>query len=386
MKNRTTRWIVFAGLVALAVVGTRYALTEEPLQVETAPVEIGPMQVAVSAEGRTRMRDRFVISSPIEGRLGRIEFKEGHPVKKGTVLTWLTPAPLEIRSERQRQAALSAAEADVDSARARVVQAQLNVDLADRELERVSRLVDSGIRPTQDLDSVRTTAASAKQELAAAISTSTAASYRAEEVRSSLLKSDGEAIAVKSPVSGVVLRILQESERVVSPGTPILEIGNPAKVEIVFEVLSSDAVRIKPGADVIVQNWGEEQRTAATVRIIEPRAFTKVSALGVEEQRVNVIAEFCDVIPSLGDGYRVEGELVVWESPSSLQVPVSALFRAGPDWNTFVVEGSRAIARRVTIGQRNSKNAEVLSGLSKGDVVVLYPDDRLSSGKAVVPF
>jgi HlyD family secretion protein len=307
-------------------------------------------------------------------------------VKRGTILTSITPAPLEIRSERQREAALRVAEAEGESADARVMQARVNLQQAERELRRVTGLVESGIMPAQNLDSVRTTEASARQELASALSMASAARYHVEEVRSSLLKTEGQSIALRSPVNGVVLRLIQESERVVSPGMAIVEIGDPTKLELIFEVLSVDAVRIKPGYDVIVRNWGEEGQSGARVTMIEPGAFTKVSALGVEEQRVNVIAEFCDGIPSLGDGYRVEGEIVVWKSEQSLQVPVSALFREGSEWNVFVVEGERAVSRQISIGQRNSQTAEVLGGVSKGDMVILFPGDRLTSGMLIKTF
>jgi HlyD family secretion protein len=380
------RWILLAALALLVAAGARYVLREQPLQVETAIIQEGPMQVAVTAEGRTRVRDRFVVSSPVEGRLGRIEARVGHKVKRGTILTSITPAPLEIRSERQREAALRVAEAEGQSADARVMQARVNLQQAERELRRVTGLVESGIMPAQNLDSVRTTEASARQELASALSMASAARYHVEEVRSSLLKTEGQSIALRSPVNGVVLRLIQESERVVSPGMAIVEIGDPTKLELIFEVLSVDAVRIKPGYDVIVRNWGEEGQSGARVTMIEPGAFTKVSALGVEEQRVNVIAEFCDGIPSLGDGYRVEGEIVVWKSEQSLQVPVSALFREGSEWNVFVVEGERAVSRQISIGQRNSQTAEVLGGVSKGDMVILFPGDRLTSGMLIKTF
>jgi HlyD family secretion protein len=383
MKSRVMRWVLFAVLAILVAAGAWYLLREQPLQVETARINEAPMQVAISAEGRTRVRDRFVVSAPIEGRLGRLETREGRTLKRGAILGWITPAPLEIRSERQREAALRAAEAEVESADARVMQARLSVEQAERELNRISGLVESGIRPGQDLDSFRTAAASAKQELASATSIASAARYHVEEVRSSLLKADGQAVPVRSPVDGVVLKLLQESERVVSAGTPVVEIGNPTGIELVFEVLSGDAVRIKPGFDVRVRNWGEDQQSDAVITMIEPGAFTKVSALGVEEQRVNVIAEFRGAIPALGDGYRVEGDIVVWKTPEAIQVPVSALFREGTQWNVFVVDGDRAVSRQVTVGQRNSQAAEVLSGLTKDEAVILFPDDRLSSGKRI---
>jgi HlyD family secretion protein len=213
------------------------------------------------------------------------------------------------------------------------------------------------------------------------VATEAAASH-IEEIRSTLLKGDRHAIPVRSPVEGVVLRTTQESERIVPAGTPVAEIGDPRKLELLFEILSTDAVRVKPGAAVIVQNWGGEEALPASVRLIEPGAFTKISALGVEEQRVNVIADFIGESPLAGDGYRIEGEIVVWESPSAVQVPVSALFRSGAEWQVFV-ESGRALVRAFQIGHRNQKNGEVLRGLTKGEVVVLYPDDRLTQGQWV---
>ena len=384
MKSRLLRWISWLGTAAVVSLAIGYALREQPLPVETAVIDRAPMEVAISAEGRTRVQDRFVVSSPIEGRLGRMEVKQGHPIKKGTILTWIMPAPLEIRSERQREAALQAAEAELASAEARVAQARVNVDQAARELRRISALVESGIRPAQDLDALQSNEAAAQQELRAMTAIAAAESFHVEEIRSSLLKSSGQqAVAVRSPVNGVVLRVNQESERIVSAGSPLLEIGDPARLELVFEILSTDAVKVLPGADVVVRNWGEERRLPARVKLIEPGAFTKVSALGVEEQRVNVIAQFCEETPSLGDGYRVEGDLVIWRSQSSLQVPVSSLFRQSGEWNVFVVENEKAISRAIKIGQRNPQFAEVLEGLSKGDVVILYPDDRLAYGAQV---
>ena len=383
MKRKRMRWLLPLALAASGIAAAGYLLRPDPQRVETARVECGPMQVTVSSEGRTRVRDRFIVSSPIEGNLGRIEVKEGQSVKRGAILTWLAPAPLEIRSERQRQAALQVAEAEKQAADAQVVQARLDLEQAMREFQRISGLVDHGIRPHQDLDAAQTAASSAREALSAATFAAKAAAFHIEEVRSSLLKSDGQAIALRSPVDGVLLRINQQSERIVLPGTPIAEIGDPRKLELVFEILSTDAVRIKPGASVIVQNWGGDETLAAKVRLVEPGAFTKVSALGVEEQRVNVIAEFSGESPLLGDGYRIEGELVVWESTDAVQVPVSALFRNGAKWNVFVIENDRALIRAVEIGQRNQNNAEVLRGLQKGEVVILYPDDRLTQGAPV---
>jgi HlyD family secretion protein len=386
MKNKHIRWVLGISLLALGIAAAIYLLQPVPLQVETAQVECGPMQVTVSAEGRTRVRDRYIVSSPIEGTLGRVEVKEGHFVKRGTILTSVSPAPLEVRSERQRQAALQVAEAERQAAEAQVAHARLDLEHAKRELDRIAGLVRHGVRPSQDLDAAQTAESTAHEALAAATSAAGAAAFRVEENRAALLKGAGHAIPIRSPLDGVVLRIIQQSERIVAPGDPVAEIGDRRRLELVFEILSTDAIKIEPGAAVIVHNWGGEKTLQAGVRLIEPSAFTKVSALGVEEQRVNVIADLIVDEPSLGDGYRIEGDIVVWESAEPLQAPVSALFRNGTEWNVFVVEEGRAFARAVTIGHRNEKNAEVLSGLVEGEVVVLYPDDRLSHGKRVQLF
>ncbi len=383
MKKKRIQWLLVLSLGVFGIAAAAYLFRASPLQVETSFVNCGPMQVTVSSEGRTRVRDRFIVSSPVEGSLGRIEGKEGHSVKRGTILTWLTPAPLEIRSERQRQASLQVAEAEKQATDSQVAHARLDLEQATRELKRISGLVEHGIRPRQELDAAQTSESSAREALRAATFAASAASFHIEEVRSTLLKSDGQALAIRSPVDGVLLRVIQQSERIVTAGTPIAEIGDPRKLELVFEILSTDAVRIKTGASVIVKNWGGDDVLQAKVRLIEPGAFTKVSALGVEEQRVNVIAEFSSELPSLGDGYRIEGEVVVWESADAVQVPVSALFRNGAEWNVFVVANGKAYLRAVRIGQRNQKNAEVLGGLAKGEVVILYPDDRLTQGALI---
>jgi HlyD family secretion protein len=375
--------LLLTGFTVFGIAAAAYLLRPNPLEVETSRVDCGPMQVTVSGEGRTRVRDRFVVSTPVEGNLGRVEAKEGHFVKRGTILTWLTPAPLEVRFERQREASLQVAESEKQAAEAQAARARVDLEQATRELQRVSDLVKHGIRPRQDLEPAETAQSSAREALSAATFAAGAAASHIEEIRSTLLKGGAHAIPVRSPVDGVVLRITQQSERIVPSGAPVAEIGDPRKLELVFEILSTDAVRVKPGATVIVQNWGGEETLPARTRLIEPGAFTKISALGVEEQRVNVIADFIGESPIAGDGYRVEGEIVVWESPAAIQVPVSALFRSGAEWQVFVVEGGRAFVRDAQIGHRNQKNGEVLRGLAKGEVVVLYPDDRLTQGQLV---
>jgi len=383
VRNKTIRWLLLAGAGVLGVAAVVYVLQPAPLEVETSRMECGPMRTTVASEGRTRVRDRFVVSAPVEGQLGRVEVKEGRSVKRGDTLAWLTPSPLDVRSEQQREAALQVAEAERQGAEAEVSRARVDLEHATRELRRVAGLVEQGIRPRQELDAAQTAEAAARQVLNSATFQSSAAAIHVGEIRSTLLKGERHAVPIKSPIDGVVLRIVQQSERIVASGTPIVEIGDPGRLELVFEVLSTDAVRIQPGAGVLVQNWGGEQTFNARVRLTEPGAFTKVSALGVEEQRVNVIADFTDARPELGDAYRIEGEIIVWESDNITQVPVSALFRNGDRWNVFVVENNRANVRGVEIGHRNQKTAEVVRGLNEGDVVVLYPDDRLVAGGLV---
>ena len=384
MNKRRVHWFLLIIVGALTVALAAYFLRVDPLQVHTSEVECGPMQVTVSTEGRTRVRDRFVVSAPVEGNLGRLGVKEGYPVQRGTILTWLRPTPLEVRTERQRQASLQAAQLEKQAADAQVAQARLDLEHATRELRRISALVEQGIFASQELDTARTMESTAREALKAATSAAGAADFYIEEVRSTLLDGVEHSIPLRSPVEGVVLRITQNSERIVAAGTPVAEIGDPRKLELVFEVLSSDAVRIRPGAMVSVRNWGGEEAFPATVRLIEAGAFTKVSALGVEEQRVNVIADFKGESPLAGDAYRVEGEIVVWETAEAIQVPVSALFRNGTEWHAFVVQGARAVLRPVKIGHRNQRTAEVLEGLGRYEVVILYPDDRLTHGATVV--
>ena len=385
MKDKRIRWLLWIGLTVFGVVAAVVLLRPEPLEVDASLVECGPMQVAISSEGRTRIRDRFVISAPVDGNLARLRVKEGHRVKQGDVLGWLMPAPLDIRSERQFEAALQVAQSEHQAAEAQVARARVDLNQAARELQRLSGLVGQGVRPRQELDSAQTAEAAAREALNAATFAAKAAAIHVDEVRSALLAGDRNAIPIRATIDGVVLRVAQQSERIVDSGTPIVEIGNPGHLELVFEVLSTDAVRILPGALVIVRNWGGEELFGARVRLIEPAAFTKVSALGVEEQRVNVIADLTAEAPSLGDAYRIDGDIVVWESSEAVQVPVSALFRNGADWNVFVVENGHALVRSVQIGERNQNNAQIAAGLNEGETVVLYPDDRLTHGQAIQP-
>ena len=377
----------FLGILATTLVAALAILAFRPSAVlaEVASVTRGPMRLTVNAEGRTRVRERYVVSAPVMGRLGRIELSEGDRVKPGTILTELIPAPLDTRSISQNRAALQAAEAESRAADAQVEQARATLDQARRDRQRSDQLSETGVVAPKTRDDAVTAEAIATKALEAADFSANAARFRVETARSALLSATADTgggaqpIRLRSPASGRILRVLQESERVVQAGTPLIEIGDPASIELVFDVLSSDAVKIVPGASILVENAGTETVLQAHVQTVEPSAFTKVSALGIEEQRVNIIGRL-DELSVLGDGYRIDGRIVIWSAPSVLRIPISALFRTGDSWTVFLVHGGYAVLHNVQIGHRNENEAEVLSGIAEGDVVVRYPNDSLRDG------
>ena len=386
-----TRWrIWFLGVFAAGsvVAFVIVAFRPGPVLVEIAKVTRGPMQITVNAEGRTRVRERYVVSAPVMGRLGRIELSEGDVVKPGTLLTELIPAPLDSRTISQNRAALQAAEAESRAANAQVEQARATLDQAQRDRRRYERLSETGVIAPKIRDDAVTAEAVAAKALEAAKFSANAARFRVETARSALLSATADAgagaqpIRLRSPANGRILRVLQESERVVQAGTPLIEIGDPAAIELVFDVLSSDAVKIARGASILVENTGTETVLKGHVQTVEPSAFTKVSALGIEEQRVNIIGKL-DESSLLGDGYRIEGRIVIWSQPNVLRIPISALFRTGEAWTVFTVNEGRAVLQTVRIGHRNDSEAEILEGISEGRIVVRYPNDNLKDGSRV---
>ena len=386
-----TRWrIWFLGVFAAGsvVAFVIVAFRPGPVLVEIAKVTRGPMQITVNAEGRTRVRERYVVSAPVMGRLGRIELSEGDVVKPGTLLTELIPAPLDSRTISQNRAALQAAEAESRAANAQVEQARATLDQAQRDRQRYERLSETGVIAPKIRDDAVTAEAVAAKALEAAKFSANAARFRVETARSALLSATADAgagaqpIRLRSPANGRILRVLQESERVVQAGTPLIEIGDPAAIELVFDVLSSDAVKIARGASILVENTGTETVLKGHVQTVEPSAFTKVSALGIEEQRVNIIGNL-DESSVLGDGYRIEGRIVIWSQPNVLRIPISALFRTGEAWTVFTVNEGRAVLQTVRIGHRNDSEAEILEGISEGRTVVRYPNDNLKDGSRV---
>lgn len=381
---RRLAWMV---VLLTAAAFLALALRPEPVEVDVATAVRGPLRVTLDEEGETRVHDRYVIGAPVAGRLRRVELHEGDSVTPGQELARLDPAPLDPRSREQAEARLATARATASEAKARAAQAGTALDEARRKLRRAERLATDGVIPPEELDAARTAARAAEEELTAARARARAAGYEIETARAALLEGTGagDTVPIRAPVQGRVLRVCEQCERVVPAGTPLLELGDPGALEIVVDLLSSDAVHVRPGTPMILRaGEGEEERELrGRVRLVEPSGFTKVSPLGVEEQRVNVIGDFVDPPGRLGDRYRVEVSLVIWEGRDVLQVPTGALFRHAGQWSVFRIEDGRARRREVRIGQRNPFAAQVLAGLKEGEAVVVHPGDQVMDGVRV---
>jgi HlyD family secretion protein len=384
--------IVAIGLAAALVLG----LLPKPIEVDEATVQRGPLVVSVLEEGKTRIRKRYIISSAVAGQLQRVPVRAGDPVVAGeTVLAVVQSAPAEFLDPRARaraEAAVRSAEA-VRLQRAQQVEtAASELDLARKELTRAEKLRETGAIAIQTFDAASNKVSMLTSQLGSARFAMQVADYELEQAKATLLQGSdttgdtGEPVAIRSPVTGFVLNVHEESARTVTPGLPIMEVGDPTDLEAEIELLSSDAVNVRPGAPVSIEQWGGGEPLAAEVVLVEPGAFLKVSALGVEEQRVKVRVRFLDLPPGLlGDRYRVEARIVVWKDENVLQVPTGALFRKGNEWMAFHVENGRAQLSPVSIGKNNGIFAEVQSGLSEGDRVILYPPDTVQNGVRILP-
>ena len=363
------------------------------VEVETAAAERGPMSVTVDEEGETRVRNRFVVAAPLSGRVERITLDEGDVVAEGDIVVRMYPLPLDPRTVAESTARLDAAQAANREADARVEQARAALEQAVRAAGRARRLGKDGTISAEELELAVLQETTRRKDLEAAEFAARRADYDVKAAQAALLATAGGAqsnsedkveVELRSPVNGSVLRVFEESERVVSVGTPLLEIGDPAALEVVVDLLSTDAVLVRPQAPMLVDDWGGNGALEAQVRLVEPSGFTKISALGVEEQRVNVIADFVDPPGALGDGYRVEARIVVWKGDDVRKIPSSALFRRKGAWNVFVVEDGRARHREVEIGHRNPTEVQIVSGLEEGETVILHPSDLLDEGVRVV--
>ena len=379
--------------VAAAVI---FALRTPPVAVETAKVARGPLTVTVDDLGETRVHDLFVVSAPVTGQLLRVALKPGTAVVPRVTLLAriqpMRPTPLDTRAYAQAQAEVRSLEDRLAGDRERVAELRAELALAEQDYARAAELSKRGFVSKASLDRATSARDRGRAAVAEAVRSADAMAHNLESARAALLSSasspQGEAaVNVTSPVPGYVLRVPQESERAVVAGTPLVEIGDPRQLEMVTDLLSSDAVQVKPGAPVLIENWGGDRPLHGRVRLVEPYGFTKVSALGVEEQRVNVIIDFAEPLEALqrlGHGYRATVRIATWSAPDVLKVPISALFRTGGKWSVFGVDTQgRARLKSVIIGHMNDEEAEVLDGLSVGDKVLLHPSDKVSEGVRV---
>jgi HlyD family secretion protein len=382
--QRKLRWLPYvlgAILAALILLGLR----PSAIPVETARVASGALRATVSEEGKTRIRQRYVVAAPVSGQLRRIPFKPGAEVVSGvTVVAVIDPLPASPLDERNR----ALAEARRDSTRIVLEKSRTSHELARKEMHRISQMFDSGTVSPQDLESAQMRETAAARDVAAA-------EGALRQVEAELAVADGTGgattpapVEVKANASGRVLRVFQESARAVMQGTPLLEVGDPADLEVVVEMLSRDGAAIAAGAAVSLEQWGGTVPLEGKVRLVEPAAFTKISALGVEEQRVNVVVDITTPLEqrrSLGDNFRVEARVITWESASALKVPVSGLFRQGQNWAAFVVRDGKAKFVPVKAGRSSGVEIQIIEGLKEGDEVILYPGDRVHDGQRVSP-
>lgn len=382
------------GLVALLV----YAFLPKPLDVDTAAVTRGLLRVTVDEDGKTRIKERYVVAAPLMGQLARIILKPGDEVETGkTIVAGIEPTDPALLDERAR----AQAEAQVRSAETRkkktvpdLARARTTFEFAEKELTRSHRMLLNGSMGQQEYDTVAQRERTAAEDLKSAQFAQQIAEYELELAQAALVRtrtpSLGEEAAqrfdMRSPIRGKVLRVFQESATIVTPGTRLLELGDPTDLEIEIDVLSADAVKIPDRAKVLLEHWGGPAPLEARVRIVEPAGFTKISALGVEEQRVWVIGDFVDPPEkrkTLGDAYRVEARIVIWEQDKVLKVPAGALFRQGAQWAVFLTTNGKATLRPVKVGQTNGLETQVLDGLAEGDRVILHPSDKVKDGVAI---
>jgi HlyD family secretion protein len=396
--KRLLKYLKLLALIAVFALLIIMALWPKSATVDLARAERGSLTITIDEEGKTRVRDRFVISAPVAGRVQRIELEAGDKViRNKTVVAIFNPADpvlLDVRSRTEAEESVKVAEAGLGRARAERERAAAEDRLAQSELTRMRSLYKEKIVAQQAFDSAESQARTAGETLRAAEFSVASAEHEVTLARARLLSTSREPgalqppIILRAPITGVVLKRLRESESIVPAGEPLVELGDPRRLEIVSDFLSTDAVKMKPGDVVQIERWGGESKLHGRVRRIEPSGFMKVSALGVEEQRVSVLIDFDDSFEAwnrLGDGYRVEVRVIVWQSDNVLRVPTSSLFRLGEKWAVFAAENGRARQRRIAIGPRNGSHAQVLEGLSEGEIVIVHPSDTIKDGSRISP-
>lgn len=380
------RKILWISGIAILLIGLAVlANLPKPVPVEVAVVERGAMEVTVESEGVTRVRDLFLVAAPTSGRLDRIELEEGELIGSGVGVATIYPAPINPAQKAELEAQISAIESSRGSAQAQVDALESQLRQAEKDRARLQDLLDQGAIPRRQVEEAELAVETLEDQIGAARNNVRAAEEQVKAAKAgrATYGDNTAGVAVKAPSGGTVLRVFEKSERVVMAGTPLVAIGDPKGLEIVVDILSSDAVRVEPGDRIIVEGWGGDRKLEGIVRYLEPSAFTKISALGIQEQRVNVIGMFSEYPDKLGDGYRVVARIVTWQGPNVLKIPLNALFREGEEWAVFVVENGEARTRIVTIDHRNEFEVEITGGLEEGEEVILHPSNRLSEGSSV---
>lgn len=393
------RGLVVAGMAAICL-GLAWALWPKPVAIEVAELRKGPLLVTVDDEGKTRIKDVYTVSAPITGKLVRLSLEAGDRVKKDVssvaIIEPMAPAFLDIRARRELEAQVEAAKAAVALAEAEVNQATAELEFAQSELKRAQTLIRSKTISERALERARIDTDTRQASVARAKASLEVRKRELDSAQARLIGPEeawkgevpvGCCVTVHAPISGRILRLIQESERVVVAGTPLVEIGDPENLELVVELLSVDAVKVREGAMATVEGWGGGPLAAKVTRI-EPAGFTKVSALGIEEQRVRTILKLQNaeaVADRLGHEFRVFVKINTYESGNALRVPISALFRKRDQWIVYTVERGRARSVPVEIGQRNTSFAEVRKGVSEGALVVLHPSDRIADHVRIAP-
>ena len=391
-NKRMLLWAVIAAIVLLGLLGS---LRPQSLTVDLLTVSRGDMLLTVSDEGQTRVEDVFVVSSPINGVLRRIEAEPGDAVAANETLIAEVEAsdadPLDPRSQAEAQAELNAAESAESLARSELERVEAELQFASSELDRTRELVAKGTVSERDLEASERAYKTSQAAVGVAQAALQVRSYELGRARARLMspgemasrKPGCECLQIRAPVDGQVLRVLRESEGFVRAGEGIIEIGNPERLEIVVDLLSTDAVKVQAGQRALIENWGGNGVLSARVRLVEPFGYTKISALGIEEQRVNVVLDISSPESEwaqLGHGYQVDVRVVLWEGTDVLKAPLTALFRDGEEWALFVNDDGRAQKRRVELGYRNADEGQILSGLSAGESIVVYPGEGIEDG------
>jgi HlyD family secretion protein len=389
MNKQRRAWTIYISVGVVAIVLIALMLRPTTLAVDSAIIDRGTLSVSIEEEGQTRARDRYTVAAPITGRLLRTDYKEGQSIKQGDVLTAIAPTPDDARAVATENANVRAAEARLYEVKALLEEAEGNHQRTLNEYQRRNDLYEKGLISVETRDFYAQEAQSAKARVASIKASVSAAEAVLESAKSRLIGTNQhkleatDVVPVLSPVNGQVIRVLQESERVVSAGSPLFELSAGSNLELVIDLLTQDAVQVKPGDPIVISGWGGEQALQGEVTYIEPGAFTKISTLGVEEQRVNIIGRLLEDAPTLGTGYRIEAAIVVWSQENVLRIPTSAIFRRNNAWHTFVVADGKAELRKIEIGKRNINHAQVLEGIKEEERVIVFPSDLVEEGVRV---